>query len=99
VVHHHARWHTGRVPTTRPRHQVTETDAVAHALDVASRRWPEKSRGALVTALVEEAGRTLERDEAARLEERRRLVDSLAGGFDDVFYDGYLEELREDRPE
>lgn len=87
------------MPTTRPRHQITETDAVAHAIDLAARRWPGRSRGALVAALVEEAARILEREEGDRLDERRKLIDSIAGGFDDVFYDGYLEELRQDWPE
>ncbi len=32
------------VPTTRPRHVVTETDDLADALDAAARLWPELSR-------------------------------------------------------
>lgn len=86
------------MPTTKQRLQVTETPAVRHALDVAARRWPEvTSRSALLAAIAEEGARALEQDEATRREERRRLVDSLAGGLDHE--PGFLEELRDDWPE
>lgn len=35
------------MPTTRPRFQVTETAAVAHAIDLAAKRWPGESRARL----------------------------------------------------
>jgi hypothetical protein len=85
------------MPTTRPRHQITETDEVAHALDVAARTWPEKSRAAQLVALAEEGARSLERAASASSDERRRLVERYAGGFS--FEPGYLEELRQDWPE
>jgi hypothetical protein len=88
------------MPTTRPRHLITETDQVANALDVAARRWPEDrhSRAKLLLHLVEEGHRVLigEADERrqARLAAIRRTSGSLAG-----IYDGdYLERLREDWP-
>jgi hypothetical protein len=88
------------VPTTKQRLQVTETEAVQHALEVAARQWPEiTSRSALLAALAEEAAKHLERDHAQRREERRRLVEQHAGGFDDAFPPGYLDELRADWPE
>src|ERR1019366_8168817 len=30
-----------QVPTTRPRHVITETDEIARAIDDAAKRWPE----------------------------------------------------------
>ena len=48
------RWYTDEVPTTRPRHQVTETDELAAALDEAAVRWPDLSRGRLITRLAVE---------------------------------------------
>jgi hypothetical protein len=88
------------MPTTRPRHLVTETDQVAKALDDAARRWPEDRgrRGKLLLHLVEEGHRAL-LDEAddrrrVRLAAIRRTSGSLSG-----VYDGdYLERLREDWP-
>lgn len=46
------------MPTTRPRHTLTETDEIAAALDEAALAWPELrgDRGALLRKLVE-AGR------------------------------------------
>ncbi len=87
------------MPTTKTRHQVTETPGVAHALDVAEKRWPGLSKSALLAALAEAGATALERDEETSVAQRRALIDSLAGGFDDVYYDGYLEELRQDWPE
>lgn len=34
-------WFTAGMPTTRRRHQVTETDELAAALDEAAARWPQ----------------------------------------------------------
>ena len=46
------------MPTTRPRHTLTETDEIAAALNDAAVAWPELrgDRGALLRKLVE-AGR------------------------------------------
>ena len=43
------------MPTTRPRHTLTETDEIAQALDDAALAWPELrgDRGALLRKLVE----------------------------------------------
>lgn len=44
------------MPTARPRHSITETDAVAAAIDDAARVWPElrDDRAALLRRLIEE---------------------------------------------
>ncbi|MDQ1744816.1 MAG: hypothetical protein QOE23_3155, partial [Pseudonocardiales bacterium] len=49
------------MPTTRPRHLITETDPVAKALDDAAKRWPEDrdSRAKLLLHLVEEGHHAL----------------------------------------
>ena len=91
--------HTCAVPTTRPRHQVTETPALARALDAAARRWPGEPRSKLLLRLVEMAAAILdEREEHA---ERRRLeaVDDSSGKYADAFGPDYLRQLRRDWPE
>jgi hypothetical protein len=100
VYHLRSGCYTSSMPTTRPRHLITETDQVAKALDDAARRWPEDrhSRARLLLHLVEEGHRALvgEADERrqARLAAIRKTSGSLAG-----IYDGdYLERLREDWP-
>jgi hypothetical protein len=88
------------MPTTRPRHLITETQKVADALDEAARRWPEDrhSRAKLLLHLVEEGHRALIGEAGERRQTRlsaiRRTSGALAGSYDG----GYLERLREDWP-
>ena len=53
------------MPTTRPRLTITETDAVAAALAVAARRWPEEKGVAsrLIVRLALEGHQALEDEE------------------------------------
>ncbi len=87
------------MPTARPRHQVTETPDVAHALDIAARRWPGEPRSKLLLRLLQAGSSTLEqeRSEAARV--RLRAVDATSGKYADLFPDEYVTQLREDWPE
>lgn len=87
------------MPTTRPRHQITETPDVARALDVAARRWPGESRSRLLLRLVRAGASTLgqERTEAAR--QRVSAIDATSGKYADAFPEDYLAELRQDWPE
>lgn len=89
------------MPTTRPRHTLTEDDALGVALEDAGRRWPdeEAALSRLALRLLEEGGTTVEGDEQARIEERRRAVADTAGMFTGLYPPGYLEELRKDWPE
>ncbi|WP_353952060.1 hypothetical protein V6K52_01065 [Knoellia sp. S7-12] len=89
------------MPTTRPRHVVTETDDIAAALDLAVKRWPEiaDSRSRLLVALVKEGAEHLREDEESALEERLRTINELAGSMTGTFPPGYLEDLRKDWPE
>jgi hypothetical protein len=82
------------MPTTRPRHTITESDALAEALDVAARRWPQEPRGRLLMRLVETGARALADQEDAR----RRAVQRTSGVLTDAYPDGYLERLRDDWP-
>lgn len=87
------------MPTTRPRHQVTETDELAAALDEAAARWPGLSRGQLITRLALEGHRaTVVRQHqrrSARIQALRRHSGSLTG----VYPPRHLEALREEWPE
>ena len=91
-------WYTQWMPTTRPRHQVTETDELAAALDDAATRWPELSRGQLITRLA------LEGHRAATARQRQQRAGRLAalrqhsGALTGVYPRGHLEGLREDWP-
>jgi hypothetical protein len=86
------------MPTSRPRHQITETPAVAHALDIAARQWPTESRSKLLLRLVHAGGAALQqgRDETTR--HRQDAIDASSGKYADAFSDAYLAELRQDWP-
>lgn len=86
------------MPTTRPRHQITETPAVAHAIDLAAHRWPGESRSDLVRRLLDVAADALERGEQQMADSRRDAVVATSGKYADAFEPNHLTELREDWP-
>ena len=86
------------MPTTRPRHFVTETDDLAVALDEAARRWPDLSRAQLLVRLALEGHRAAQQ---ARDERRRRRLEAIrthSGCLTGVYGADYLKRLREDWP-
>jgi len=84
------------MPTTRPRHLITETDDLAAALDIAATQWPGVSRPQLLVKLAISAAEPL----AAEAIRQRRLaaLERIASG-EFAYPPGYLAELREDWPE
>jgi len=46
--------YTVPVPTTHPRHAITETPEVARALDLAAARWPDVPRSRLAALVLAE---------------------------------------------
>jgi len=98
VYHHGDRWYTSCMPTTRPRHQVTETPQVARALDLAAKRWPGESRSKLLLRLVDIGGGTLEHEQHTNDDVRRTAVRASSGRYAEAFGPDYLTELRADWP-
>jgi len=88
------------MPTTRPRHVITETPAVARALDDAAERWPEdrKSRAKLLLHLVEEGHRAVVGLDQREATARRDSIERTAGALTGLYGDEYMRELREDWP-
>ncbi|MHB8244329.1 MAG: hypothetical protein ACYDGN_03090 [Acidimicrobiales bacterium] len=86
------------MPTTRPRYQVTETPAVARAIDRAAARWPGESRSRLLLRLVDVGRETLEQREQLEIEVHRAAVTASSGAYPDAFGPDYLAELRKDWP-
>jgi len=87
------------MPTTRPRHQVTETPDIARALDLAARHWPNETRSKLLIRLVQAGGDVLAERRTEEAHHRLVAIDATSGKYPDVFTDNYLAELREDWPE
>ncbi len=83
------------MPTSRPRHTITETDELARLLDDAARRWPGESRARLLVRLAEEGHRAHE----DRIEKRREAIRRTSGMFTGMYPPGYLAELRKGWPE
>jgi hypothetical protein len=86
------------MPTTRPRHFVTETDDLAAALDEAARRWPDLSRSQLLVQLALEGHRSAQR---AREERHRRRLAALrkhSGALSGAYGPDYLQQMREEWP-
>lgn len=86
------------MPTTRPRHQITETSAVAHALDVAARRWPREPRSKLLLRLIDAGERSLADAQSEAVRAREEAIAASSGKYADVFGDDYLTGLRRDWP-
>lgn len=93
--------YTECMPTTKPRHTITETDEVALALDEAAERWPEDSdaRGRLLLRLVEEGHRAIHQETQRRAARQRDAVRRTSGVLSGVYPRGYLDALREEWPE
>lgn len=69
------------MPTTRPRHAVTETDEITEILDEASRRWSGVPRAKLILFVMQdwaEGGRS----PSSRARAREGLIGSLPGSSD-----------------
>lgn len=92
--------YTRVMPTTRPRHTLTETDELAAALEEAAKRWPEeRSPRRLLLRLVDEGYRALRDESRMRVARRRNAIQRTSGAFTDVYPDGYLAQLRDEWPE
>ena len=87
------------MPTTRPRHLVTETDDVAVALDAAAKRWPGLSRAQLLVRLALEAHRAAQQSSAVRRRRRLAALQQHSGTLTGAYGSDYLAALREDWPE
>jgi len=86
------------MPTVRPRHQITETPAVAQAIDLAAQRWPGEPRSKLLLRLLAAGKDALEQGDQQFNEAQRAAVMSSSGKYPDAFGPDYLDELRQDWP-
>ncbi|HXB46613.1 MAG TPA: hypothetical protein VNW50_02545 [Streptosporangiaceae bacterium] len=89
------------MPTTRPRHVITETEQIMRALDDAARHWPADrgNRAKLLTRLVEEGHRAVVRQRDHDAAARRAAIDRTSAALTGAYGDNYLADLREDWPE
>ena len=86
------------MPTTRPRHFVTETDDLADALDAAASRWPGLSRPQLLVRLALEGHQAAQRAHDERRRRRLAAVRQHSGILTGACGPDYLQQLREEWP-
>jgi acyl-CoA reductase-like NAD-dependent aldehyde dehydrogenase len=87
------------MPTARPRYQITETPAVARALDKAAKRWPHEARSKLLLRLVDAGEAALDEVDELAARRRREAINASSGKYDEAFSSGYLAKLRRDWPQ
>ncbi len=87
------------MPTTRPRHFVTESDELATALDEASTRWPDLSRSQALVRLALEGSRAAQHEHDERHRRRLAALHKGSGVLAGAYGSEYLDELRQDWPE
>lgn len=80
------------------RHQITETPAVARAIDKAARRWPEEPRSKLLLRLVDAGGAALDQAQDLATRQRQNAIKASSGKYAHAFSDSYLAVLRRDWP-
>lgn len=86
------------MPTTRPRHFVTETDDLAEALNAAASRWPGLSRAQLLVQLALEGHRAAQQVHDDRRRRRLDAVHQHSGILTGAYGPDYLERLHEEWP-
>jgi len=86
------------MPTTRPRHLVTETNELADALDAAVQRWPGLSRPQLLVRLAMEGHRAAQQARCERHRRRLAVLKEHSGLLTGAYGQDYLARLREDWP-
>jgi hypothetical protein len=79
---------------------ITESDALAKAIDNAARLWPELAdeRAELLRRLLDRGIESVEAEHNELLNTRRKVVMEVAGSLSGVWPENYLEELRAEWP-
>jgi hypothetical protein len=82
------------VPTTRPRHQVTETDDIAAAVEAGLQEWPDLSRSDVIRELILKGAESLNLTAVERVLAAELALKQLED-LDIEYPPEYLEELRQ----
>ena len=83
------------MPTTRPRHLLTETDELAAAIDAAAPLYPGESRADVLRHVIRIGFEAI----AEQGTRHRIVVHERAGRYPGLYATRYLDQLREEWPE
>ena len=88
------------MPTTRPRHMITETDELSVALGNAAKIWPDLAgqRTLLLRKVLEVGIEAIEKEASQKSQGRLVSIQKLAGSMDGIWPKNWKEELAEDWP-
>lgn len=89
------------MPTTKPRHTLTETDELAAALRDAARVWPHDATSSpkLLLHLIKEGRAAIEPEAERRRQQRRIALEEARAKLAGTYPPGYLRELRDEWPD
>lgn len=89
------------MPTTRPRHMITETPEIETAIDDAALAWPELAddRAALLRRLIAEGRDVAHAIWADRLSQRRAAIRESSGMFTGMWPADVVQQMRDEWPE
>lgn len=89
------------MPTTRPRHMITETDQISQGLSQVAKQWPELAdqRTLLLRKVIEIGLQAIDLEASKSQQKRVAAVKKIAGSMDGVWPANWKEELAEDWPE
>ena len=79
---------------------ITESDALAKAIDEAANLWPDiaDERAEILRRLIERGIESIETEVNEKLEARRKAVLEVAGSLSGIWPENYLAELRSEWP-
>jgi len=88
------------MPTTRPRHMITESDRLARALEDAGLLWPEfhGDRGVLLRRILDVGMEAVEAEMREREGTRLDAINTVAGSMAGVWPAEWRDELRREWP-
>ena len=79
---------------------ITESNALAKAIDEAANLWPDiaDERAEILRRLIERGIESIETEVNEKLEARRKAVLEVAGSLSGIWPENYLAELRSEWP-
>ena len=92
--------YTRRMPTTRLRHMITETDLISAAVDKGAAAWPELqgNRTQILKRLIEVGSVAIDSDKSQRIANRLEAIESATKIFKDVWPENWRDEMNDQWP-